>query len=93
MKAVWNGEVIAESDDTVQVEGNHYFPDHALKREFVRQSEHRTSCPWKGTAHYYTLHVNGADNQNAVWYYPTPKAGAEQVAGRVAFWKGVQVSA
>lgn len=93
MKATWNGEVIAESTDTVIVEGNHYFPDSALKREFVVESAHRTSCPWKGTAHYYSLSVNGSENRDAVWYYPTPKSGAEQVAGRVAFWKGVQVTA
>jgi uncharacterized protein (DUF427 family) len=93
MRATWNGAVIAESNETVIVEGNHYFPAEALKREFVVESAHRTTCPWKGTAHYYTLQVNGAENRDAVWYYPTPKAGAEQVAGRVAFWKGVQVSA
>lgn len=93
MKAVWNGEVIAESDDTVVVEGNHYFPDSALRREFVTPSALHTNCPWKGTASYYSLQVKGTENRDAVWYYPTPKAGAEQVAGRVAFWKGVQVTA
>lgn len=92
MQAIWNGEVIAESDDTVVVEGNHYFPESALRRELVEPSAHRTTCPWKGTAHYYSLRVNDQTNQNAVWYYPTPKAGAEAVAGRVAFWKGVQVT-
>jgi uncharacterized protein (DUF427 family) len=93
MKATWNGVVIAESDDTVIVEGNHYFPDASLQREYVVESTHHTMCPWKGTASYYTLQVNGAENRDAVWYYPAPKSGAEQVAGRVAFWKGVQVSA
>lgn len=93
MKATWNGEVIAESSETVVVEGNHYFPESSLNRALVEASTHQTSCPWKGTAHYYSLRVNGETNANAVWYYPTPKAGAEQVAGRVAFWKGVQVSA
>jgi uncharacterized protein (DUF427 family) len=93
MQAIWNGAVIAESDDTVIVEGNHYFPAASLRREFVVESAHRTSCPWKGTASYYTLQVNGAENRDAVWYYPTPKAGAEQVADRVAFWKGVKVTA
>ncbi len=93
MKAVWNGVVIAESDDTVVVEGNHYFPESALRREFVLESAHHTTCGWKGTASYYSLQVNGSENRDAVWYYPTPKAGAEQVAGRVAFWKGVQVTA
>lgn len=92
MKAIWNGTVIAESDDTVIVEGNHYFPADALHREYVVDSTHQTSCPWKGTAHYYTLRVDGKDNRDAVWFYPEPKAGAEQVANRVAFWKGVEVS-
>ncbi len=89
---MWNGEVIAESDDTVVVEGNHYFPESALHREFVTSSSHHTSCPWKGKASYYSLQVNGNENRDAAWYYPSPMAGAEQVAGRVAFWKGVQVT-
>ena len=93
MKATWNGTVVAESDDTVVVEGNHYFPASALRRDFVVGSEHHTTCPWKGVANYYTLRVNGSENRDAVWYYPAPKSGAEAVAGRVAFWKGVQVSA
>ena len=93
MKATWNGTVVAESDDTVVVEGNHYFPASALRRDFVVSSEHHTTCPWKGAASYYTLSVNGSENRDAVWYYPAPKSGAEAVAGRVAFWKGVQVSA
>ena len=92
MKAIWNGVVIAESDDTVIVEGNHYFPKDALHREYVVDSTHQTTCPWKGTAHYYTLRVDAEDNRDAVWFYPEPKAGAEQVANRVAFWKGVKVS-
>ncbi len=92
MKAIWNGVVIAESDETVIVEGNHYFPEASLRREYVVESAHHTSCPWKGTASYYSLQVNGAENRDAVWYYPAPKSGAEQVSGRVAFWKGVQVS-
>ncbi len=93
MKASWNGVVIAESDDTVVVEGNHYFPAAALKREFVVPSGLHSTCPWKGTASYYTLNVNGTENRDAVWYYPTPMKGAEAVADRVAFWKGVQVAA
>ncbi len=92
MKATWKGTVIAESSDTVVVEGNHYFPAASLKREFVTESAHRTTCPWKGTAQYYSLLVDGTENRDAVWYYPDPKAGAEQVAGRVAFWKGVSVT-
>lgn len=93
MKAVWNGVVLAESDDTVLVEGNHYFPATTLKKEFVVQSDLHTTCPWKGIASYFTVRVNGAENRDAVWYYPSPKAGAEAVADRVAFWKGVQVTA
>lgn len=93
MKATWNGVVVAESADTVVVEGNHYFPAAALKREYIEESTLHTSCPWKGTASYYSLRVDGAENRDAVWYYPTPKAGAEAVVNRVAFWKGVQVTA
>ena len=91
MKAIWNGTVIAESDDTVVVEGNHYFPTSALKREYTTFSNHRTSCPWKGQASYYSLLVNGEMNTDAVWYYADPKAEAEMVRGRVAFWHGVKV--
>jgi uncharacterized protein (DUF427 family) len=92
MKATWNGVVLAESDDTVVVEGNHYFPEGALKREYVTFSNHHTTCPWKGEASYYSLLVNGELNPEAVWYYPDPKPKAEMVKGRVAFWKGVQVT-
>ncbi len=92
MKAIWNGVTIAESDDTVIVEGNHYFPADSLYREYIVDSTHQTTCSWKGTARYYTLRVDGKDNRDAVWFYPQPKAGAEQVADRVAFWKGVAVS-
>ena len=91
MKASWNGHVIAESDDTVVVEGNHYFPASSLNREYVLESNHRSSCPWKGQARYYSLLVDGDLNPDAVWYYPEPKEGAEMVRDRVAFWKGVQV--
>jgi uncharacterized protein (DUF427 family) len=91
MKATWNGHVIAESDDIVTVEGNAYFPADALKREFVRDSAHTTICPWKGTAHYYSLDVAGKDNPNAIWYYPEPKEAASNIRDRVAFWKGVTV--
>jgi len=92
MKASWNNTVIAESDDTVLVEGNHYFPESSLKREFISFSNHKTSCAWKGQASYYTLIVNGDTNPDAVWYYPDPKPEAEMVRGRVAFWKGVTVA-
>jgi uncharacterized protein (DUF427 family) len=92
MKAVWNGVTIAESDDTVVVEGNHYFPESALKREYVSFSNHRTSCHWKGQAQYYSLFVNGEMNPDAVWYYAEPSEAARQIKGRVAFWKGVKVT-
>lgn len=91
MKAIWNGTVVAESDDTVVVEGNHYFPDSALKREFTTFSNHRTSCIWKGQCHYLSLFVNGEMNPDAVWFYPEPSDAARDIAGRVAFGKGVQV--
>ena len=93
MRALWNGVVIAESDDTVLVEGNHYFPESALNKHYVTPSENHTFCAWKGEASYYSLNVNGNINSDAVWYYPSPKKGAEQVAGRVAFWRGVEVIA
>ncbi|MDO8449480.1 MAG: DUF427 domain-containing protein [Rhodoferax sp.] len=92
MKAIWNDTVIAESDDTVLVEGNHYFPESALKREFTTFSNHKTSCAWKGQASYYSLIVNGDMLADAVWYYPDPKPEAEMVRGRVAFWNGVKVA-
>ena len=92
MKAIWNGVVVAESDDTVVVEGNHYFPSRALKQEFTVPSTHQSTCGWKGVASYYTLRVNDVENRDAVWYYPTPKSAAMAVADRVAFWKGVQVT-
>ena len=91
MQAVWNETVVAQSDDTVVVEGNHYFPLTSLAQEYVVDSAHQSSCPWKGFARYYTLRVDGKENANAAWYYPTPKKGAEAVTDRVAFWKGVRV--
>jgi len=91
MKAIWNGTVVAESDDTVVVEGNHYFPRDAVEDAYLVASETHTVCPWKGTASYYTLEVDGERNEDAAWYYPEPKPAAEEVAGRVAFWRGVQV--
>ena len=92
MKAVWKNTVIAESDDTVMVEGNHYFPEASLKREYISFSNHKTSCPWKGQASYYSINVNGDLNPDAAWYYAEPKEAASHIKGRVAFWKGVQVS-
>ncbi len=92
MQAIWNNTVIAESDDIVMVEGNHYFPESTLKREFVSFSNHKTTCAWKGQASYYSLMVNGEMNTDAVWYYADPKPEAAIIKGRVAFWKGVKVS-
>jgi uncharacterized protein (DUF427 family) len=91
MKAIWRNTVLAESDDTVVVEGNHYFPPDALRREHFRESATHTVCPWKGTASYYDVAVGDAVNRDAAWYYPSPKAAAAEIAGRVAFWKGVEV--
>lgn len=92
MKAIWNGQVIAESDDTVLVEGNHYFPESAVKKELLVSSNHRTSCPWKGQARYWSLLVNGDLNPEAAWYYPEPSEAAAQIKDRIAFWKGVKVT-
>lgn len=89
--AVWNGTTIAESDDIVVVEGNLYFPRAAVREEYVRESAHTSVCPWKGTASYLSVVVDGEENRDAAWYYPTPKDAAAEIAGRVAFWKGVQV--
>jgi uncharacterized protein (DUF427 family) len=91
MKAIWNDTVLAESDDTVVVEGNHYFPAASLREEYFSESDHHSVCPWKGTASYYDVVVGDAVNAQAVWYYPLPKEAAAQIAGRVAFWKGVRV--
>jgi uncharacterized protein (DUF427 family) len=92
MKATWNGTVIAESDDTVVVENNHYFPRESLKAEFFAPNPQTSVCPWKGTASYLDVSVDGAVNTGAAWYYPTPKEAAAQIKDRVAFWKGVTVS-
>lgn len=91
MQAIWNNTVIAQSDDTVVVEGNHYFPAAALKREYTLSSNTKTMCSWKGEASYLTLFVDGNANPDAVWFYAEPKDAAAQIKGRVAFWKGVQV--
>ena len=92
MKAVWNDKVIAQSDDTVVVEGNHYFPMDAVNKDYLRESDYTTHCPWKGDARYYTLEVDGKTNPDAMWYYPAPKPKAEAIRDRVAFWRGVTVS-
>lgn len=93
MRALWNDTVLAETDDTVVVENNHYFPLSSLNRDLFRESSHTTVCPWKGTASYYDVVVDGKVNANAAWYYPTPKSAAAEIKDRVAFWKGVQVQA
>jgi uncharacterized protein (DUF427 family) len=93
MKAIWNGAVIAESPETIVVEGNHYFPADSLHREHVTFSNHHTMCAWKGQASYYSLLVNGEMNTDAAWYYPNPKPEAENIKDHVAFWKGVKIEA
>jgi uncharacterized protein (DUF427 family) len=92
-KAIWNNRVIAESAATEIVEGNHYFPKDSLHQEYFRDSGTQSVCPWKGTASYYSVVVDGKENRDAAWYYPTPKPAAAQITGRVAFWKGVKVEA
>lgn len=92
MKATWNGATVAESDDTVVVEGNHYFPAESVREDLLRPSTTHTTCPWKGQASYYSLEVDGKVNPDAAWYYPDPKPAAAEISGRVAFWKGVDVT-
>ena len=91
MQAIFNGTVIAESDDTIVVEGNHYFPDDSLSAEYVQPSSTNTVCGWKGTASYYDVLVDGVDGKDAAWYYPKPSRLARRVKDRVAFWRGVEV--
>ena len=90
-KAIWNGQVIAESNDTVVVEGNHYFPADAIKKEFYKDGDMSSVCPWKGKASYYSLEVDGKENKDAAWYYPEVTELAKGIKGRVAFWRGVEV--
>lgn len=92
MKATWNGQIVAESADTLVVEGNHYFPADSLRREFFVPSDHKTTCAWKGEAAYFDLDVDGRRNPGAAWYYPAPKPAAAEIKDRVAFWRGVEVS-
>jgi uncharacterized protein (DUF427 family) len=92
VQARWNGATIAESDSTILIEGNHYFPPEAVKREFLEATSETSFCPWKGTASYFTISVNGALNPNAAWTYPNPKPEAESIRNYVAFWRGVDVS-
>src|SRR5437762_3073031 len=91
MRATWNGAVLAESDKTIVVEGNHYFPKESLRMDHFRSSPTHTVCGWKGTASYYTVEVGGKQNPDAAWYYPEPKEAARNIANYVAFWKGVTV--
>jgi uncharacterized protein (DUF427 family) len=91
-KATWAGKTIAESNSTVEVEGNQYFPAEAVAQKFLKSSDHTSVCPWKGTAHYYHVVVNGERNENAAWYYPQPKPAATNIKDHVAFWKGVRVN-
>jgi uncharacterized protein (DUF427 family) len=93
MKAIWNGTVVAESDDIVEIERNAYFPADSLKRDLVADSALTSVCPWKGTANYLSLKVDGRANENAVWYYAEPKEAAAAIKGRFAFWKGVEIVA
>ena len=92
MRATWNGQTIAESDETVVVEGNHYFPRASVDEQFVAPSEKTSVCPWKGTASYLSLSVDGQENADAAWTYPEPKDAAAEIKDHVAFWKGVEVS-
>ena len=91
MKAIWNSTVIAESDSTIVIEGNHYFPPESIKKEFFQESNTHTQCSWKGTASYYTVKINGKDNRDSAWYYPEPSEAATRIKGYIAFWKGVEV--
>ncbi len=91
MKAIWNNKIIAESDDTVVVEGNHYFPPESINKEYFKESQTHTVCPWKGTASYYDVEVDGKVNSDAAWYYPEVSELAKGIKGYIAFWHGVQV--
>jgi uncharacterized protein (DUF427 family) len=91
MKAIWNGQVLAESEDTIVVEGNHYFPPSSINKAYFKDSTTQSTCPWKGQANYYTLSVNGKENPDAAWYYPNASELAKNFEGYVAFWKGVSV--
>lgn len=91
MKAIWNDKIIAESDKTVLIEGNHYFPKDSVKTEYLKASDTHSHCPWKGDASYYHLEVEGEENQDAAWYYPDPKSAAAEIKDHIAFWNGVKV--
>jgi uncharacterized protein (DUF427 family) len=93
MKATWNGATLAESEDTVVVEGNHYFPPESVRAEYLRDSDTHTTCPWKGLASYKSIEVDGQLNADAAWYYPEPKDAAAEIKDRFAFWRGVEIEA
>ncbi len=92
MKAIWNNQVIADSNETIVIENNHYFPESSVKKEFFKPSATHSTCPWKGEASYYSIAVNGKENKDAAWYYPQPKDEAKEIKNSVAFWKGVEVT-
>ncbi len=92
MKAIWNGQVIAESENTVVIEGNHYFPPESIKKEYFKSSSKNTLCPWKGTASYYSVVVDSDENRDAAWYYPNPSNAASQIKDHIAFWRGVRIT-
>mgnify|MGYP006395923659 CR=1 FL=1 len=92
MKAIWNNQVVAQSDKTVVIENNHYFPADSIDKQFFKESATHTVCPWKGQASYYTLEVDGKNNPDAAWYYPSTSHAAKPIEGYVAFWKGVEVT-
>jgi uncharacterized protein (DUF427 family) len=91
VQAIWNGQVVADSDGTVIIEGNHYFPQAAVRDDVLRESAARSRCPWKGIAHYYDLEIDGQVNRDAAWYYPKPNQAASNIEGHVAFWNGVEI--
>ena len=92
MKAIWNKKVIAESEKTIVIENNHYFPEDSINKAFFQTSDTHTSCPWKGTASYYSVVVDGEENKDAAWFYPEPKYAAKEIKNYVAFWKGVEIT-
>ncbi|MDC1068667.1 DUF427 domain-containing protein [Candidatus Kapabacteria bacterium] len=92
MKAIWNNKIIAESENTIVIENNHYFPPNSINKEYFSETDTHTMCPWKGTASYYNINVDDNVNNDAAWFYPEPKSSAEEIKNYVAFWKGVQVS-
>ncbi len=91
MKAIWNDEIIAESNNTIILEGNHYFPEDSVRKEYLKESSTHTTCPWKGEASYYSIKINDSINEDAAWYYPQPSDLAKQIKNYIAFWKGVEV--